>query len=302
MITVFGSINLDLVVTVPRLPVKGETVIGPRHQTFPGGKGANQAVAARKAGADVQIIGAVGKDSFAELALIELVSAGVSLDRLRQLDDATGIALIGVEESGENQIIVASGANALVEAAWLDDCLGTSSTLLLQGELKPAEIARAIAMGQEAGARIIWNPAPVPSAEILNLARTVDVLVVNEGEAIELAAALALPGEPEAFVKTLAADGALVVVTLGSKGILAGRGEKRFRFAPPPVAVVDTTGAGDAFCGALASALDQGLETDQALREAVAAGSLACTIAGAQTSSPTQAAIKAAAQGVVPLD
>ncbi|MBS8262486.1 ribokinase [Roseibium polysiphoniae] len=292
MITVFGSINLDLVVAVPRLPERGETVIGPDHQAFPGGKGANQALAARRAGAVVQMVGAVGQDAFATPALTGLDDAGVKLDTVRRLEGATGLAFIGVEASGENQIIVASGVNTRVSANWLQAMLTSEDILLMQGELPEAELISAIEFGRTADATIIWNPAPVPGQKCAALAGDVDVLVVNRGEAEELAALLGLPSEPEAFASAFSQNDVLVVVTMGADGIYAGKVPQRFRIKAPAVDVHDTTGAGDAFCGALAAAIDRGDQTEAALKQAVAAGSLACTVTGAQSSAPSQSDIQ----------
>ena len=286
MITVFGSINLDFVVALPRLPRPGETVSGPDHQTFPGGKGANQALAARRAGAHVTMVGAVGQEPFADLALANLRAAGVDLKSVRALDGTTGLAFIGVDPSGQNQIMVASGTNKRVEASWLKDALHPGDTLMMQGEVPGPEVTVAIETAHAAGARIFWNPAPIPDKAYAGLARSVDVLVVNEGEAQSIGAFLDLPGDPAGFVEALAAGDRLVAVTLGSDGVLAGRGAELFRIRPPEVDVKDTTGAGDAFCGALAAALDREVPLERALCEAIAAGSLACGATGAQSSAP----------------
>ncbi|NVK35384.1 MAG: ribokinase, partial [Rhodobacteraceae bacterium] len=292
MITVFGSINLDLVVAVRKLPGPGETVIGRDHQAFAGGKGANQALAARRAGAPVRMIGAVGSDPFAAPALAGLQDAGVELGAVRSLESSTGLAFIGVEASGENQIIVASGANAQVDADWLKPFLSAHDTLLMQGEVPEEELIEAIRLGRQAGAKLIWNPAPIPGAQCARRATDVDVLVVNEGEAAELAVILDLPTDPKEFVDACCRNGLLVVVTMGGNGVYASNGQQQFRLKAPVIDVRDTTGAGDAFCGALAAAIDRGEETETALKQAVAAGSLACTATGAQSSAPDAADIQ----------
>lgn len=299
MITVFGSINLDLVVAVERLPTAGETVSGPDHQTFAGGKGANQALAACRAGAGVKMIGAVGGDAFAALALANLKAAGVDLSGVRSLPGATGLALIGIEASGENQIIVASGANARVEAAWLEGALSASDLLVLQGEVPLKEAVSAMSAACRSGARVVWNPAPVPMGDLTAALKQVSILVVNESEAAEIATRLGHSEEPAAFVDALAGEFEAVVVTLGAKGVLAGRGADRLSLSAPKVDPVDTTGAGDAFCGALAAALDAGKAFDRALKEGVAAGSLACTVTGAQSSAPQRADIDRLAGQIV---
>lgn len=298
MITVFGSINLDLVVCVPRLPGPGETVNGPDHQSFAGGKGANQALAARRAGAKVRMIGAVGSDAFAELALANLKNAGVELDHVRKLQGATGLALIGVEASGENQIIVASGANARVSSDWLAKGLEPGGILVLQGEVPAQEAVAAMTFARKQGGKVFYNPAPVPKSGISDLIGQTDILVVNESEAVAIGNALGLSGEPEEFCKALAKDQRLVVVTLGGSGVVARQNDTVFRFKPPAVQVVDTTGAGDAFCGALAASLDEGYSLEDALTRGVAAGSIACTMTGAQSSAPEASEIAKMAEKV----
>ncbi|MET1413638.1 ribokinase [Roseibium sp. HPY-6] len=286
MITVFGSINLDLVVVVRRLPAAGETVSGPDHQTFPGGKGANQALAAKRAGASVTMVGAVGQDAFGALAVANMQHAGVDLAGVRKLPGATGLALIGIDAAGENQIIVASGANARVEAEWVEPILAAGGTLLLQGEVPLAQMQLAVARAKEVGAKVIWNPAPVPEDDFLSCLDAIDTLIVNESEAAEIAGRAGVSADPDTFIANFATSSRSVVVTLGSKGVLAGRGGDRFRCEAPSINAVDTTGAGDAFCGALAASLDKGKPFERALKEGVAAGTLACMATGAQSSAP----------------
>lgn len=298
MIVVFGSINLDFVVALPRLAGPGETVSGPDHQTFPGGKGANQALAACRAGADVTMIGAVGQDAFAVLALANLKAGGVDLSGVHETDSTTGIAFIGVDPSGENQIIVASGANKRMRAAWLEGQLTAGDLLLMQGEVPGIEVATAIKIAREAGVQVMWNPAPVPQGTHAELVFSTDILVVNEGEAATIGRQLKLPCDPDGFAGSLATGGRIVVVTLGSKGVLARTTAETFRVSPPTVEVVDTTGAGDAFCGALAAALDRKAPLERALREGVAAGSLACMATGAQSSAPRKDRIEALANSL----
>jgi ribokinase len=299
MITVFGSINLDLVVFVPRLPAAGETVSGRDHQTFSGGKGANQALAARRAGANVRMIGAVGRDSFADPALENLSAAGVDLTGVRVLDGSTGLALIGIDAAGENQIIVASGTNARVEASWLDGMLAAGDTLVMQGEVPVSELAGAAARAGRAGASVFWNPAPVPAGDIGACLEASATLVVNQSEAAIIAAGLGIPADPEDFAAKLASDRRAIVVTLGAGGVLARTGGTRHRFQAPEVDAVDTTGAGDAFCGALAAALDRKAGFERALKEGVAAGALACAATGAQSSAPRKEDIDRLADRIV---
>ncbi|WP_269583870.1 ribokinase [Roseibium sp. Sym1] len=291
MITVFGSINLDLVVALPRLPTAGETVSGRDHQTFPGGKGANQALAARRAGADVRMIGAVGQDSFAELALQSLREAGVDLSGVRAVNGSTGLAFIGIDPSGENQIIVASGTNQRVEAAWLDGCFAPGDTLMVQGELPLQQVASAALLAREAGASVFWNPAPVPEGDLQACLDMTGTVVVNTSEAAMIAGRLGIAGDPETFVDRFVTPQRSVIVTLGADGVLARSGKARYRFGSPEIVAVDTTGAGDAFCGAVAAALDRDTSFERALKEGVAAGALACTVTGAQSSAPLRSDI-----------
>ena len=299
MITVFGSINLDLVVAVPRLPTAGETVAGPDHQTFAGGKGANQALAARKAGAGVRMIGAVGQDAFSGPALINLRHAGVELSGVRQLDGATGLALIGIDPFGENQIIEAKGANARIKADWLHSVLASEETLLLQGDLPVDEFRQALAVARQAGASVFWNPAPVPQGDHFSGLDDISTLVVNESEAAEIAERLGCSSDPGAFVDRLTTSSRSVVVTLGAAGVVGGHGAQRVRFKSPAIKPVDTTGAGDAFCGAMAAALDLGEVFERAVKEGIAAGALACTMTGAQSSTPQRQEIRRLADQIV---
>lgn len=292
MIVVFGSINVDLVTTVARLPGPGETVKGPDYRTFPGGKGANQALAARRAGAEVALVGAVGSDGFREIALSLLLADAVDLSAVRTVEGPTGVAMIAVDDNAENLIIVASGANAHASAATLAGLLRSGDTLVLQYEVPEAEVLAAARQARDAGARVVLNAAPAAPVPA-ELADLVDVLVVNEHEAAGIAAAAGLPPEPEAFAKAYAAaHEALCVVTLGAEGAIAAGTGMLVAAKPVPITVVDTTAAGDAFVGAFAAALDRGLELSGALSEGVAAGSLAAEAQGAQPSLPRAEAIR----------
>ena len=283
MIVVFGSINLDLVARVPRIPAPGETIAGRTLATLPGGKGANQALAARAGGASVSMYGAVGTDTFAAAALANLRAAGVALDGVATLAAPTGVALINVADDGENAITVIPGANALVRADAVPDALLTRGvTLLMQLEVPVAEVASLAARAHARGASVMLNAAPavrLPEA----ILSAVDVLVVNESEAAAYAAAWQLPASPAAFVSAATERlGLGAVVTLGARGAIAASAGGVVSVSPPETAVVDTTGAGDAFAGAFAAALDRGAMVDEALAAGVAAGALACTHAGAQ--------------------
>lgn len=301
MIVVFGSINLDLVVALPRLPRPGETVVGPDCQTFPGGKGANQALAAARAGAQVAMIGAVGDDSFAEPALAGLRDAGVDLSGVRRLPGATGVAMIGVDAAAENLIMCASGVNARVAADWLDGRLNASDLLVLQRELALDPIAEAVERARAIGARILLNAAPSGGGGVSALIDQVDIVVANEAEAQEVAAEHGtIAKTSEDCLSALAGPDRLAIVTLGGAGLVARRGNIVWRVPAAQVSVVDTTGAGDAFVGALAAALDRGAGIGRALAEGSAAGGLATTATGAQSSAPTASAIAELADQLEP--
>jgi len=287
MVVVFGSINLDLVARVARMPAPGETVSGSTFATLPGGKGANQALAARRAGADVALYGAVGRDSFAPVALANLAAAGVRLDGVMPVDAGTGVALIHVDDRGENAITVVPGANARARATQVpDERLVAGNTLLLQLEVPMTEVEALATRARRAGARVVLNAAPavrLPPA----LLRSVDVLVVNEHEASSYARALGVPEDPMALVAYAQEQfGIAVVLTLGARGAVTIIDGQQVRLESPKVDVIDTTGAGDALTGALVAALDRGAALPRALGEGVDAGAVACTYNGAQPAVP----------------
>lgn len=299
MIVVFGSVNLDLVARVERLPRPGETLAGNAFAMLPGGKGANQALAARRAGADVRLVATVGEDAFAAPALAQLEADGVDLGALRRVATPTGVALINVDAQGENAITVIAGANGCAQAqAIADELLHGGTTLLLQLEVPLDEVIAAAARARAHGARTMLNAAPIQALPDALLA-TLDVLVVNEHEAAALAATLGMPAAPGDFADAFhRRSGCATVVTLGGEGALAVADGRQLAVPAPTVKVVDTTGAGDAFCGALAGALDRGAAWPRALAEGVAGGALACTAPGAQPALPRATAIAALADDV----
>jgi ribokinase len=283
VILVFGSINIDVLVPVAHLPLAGETVLGGDYRLLPGGKGANQALAARRAGAAVTLAGAVGADAFAELALATLRSEGVDLSLLRRTLRPTGLAAIMVAGNGENLIAVASGANRDAAAASVPDAaLGRDTVLLCQMEVPVAENWALIHRAAAAGARILLNLAPAAPVDP-GIFAAIDILVANRGEAASLG------GDFEGLARRLRRA---LVITSGAEGstaFLAAGG--RIAIPALPVAAIDTTGAGDTFVGVLAGGLDQGLVLDEALHRASAAAGLACLAHGAQSAMPDRAAI-----------
>ncbi len=293
MIVVFGTLNVDLVIVVPRLPAPGEGVKGGDHQLFPGGKGGNQALAAALAGARVALVGAVGGDGFAATALAGLAEAGIDLAGVARSDRPTGLQAIAVDPSGENLMIGSTAANGDAAPAALAPFLGPGVTLLTQTSIGLRAVETAIALARTAGARVVLNAAPAILPAEATLA-AVDVLIVNAHEAASLAEALGLPGDATAFAAAAARRFmATVVVTLGPRGLVAATPEgDRLDGAPPAIAAVDTTGAGDALIGAIAAALDRGAALETALAEGLAAGSLACRATGARSSFAPGTAIR----------
>jgi ribokinase len=287
-VVVVGSINADLVVSVPSLPGPGETVTGGRFARHGGGKGANQAVAAARLGADVVFVGAVGDDHLGHAALEELAAEGIGTEAIAQFGGAaTGVALIVVDASGENAIAVASGANAelrgdAVRAALADRLDGEPGVVLLGHEVPEAAVLAGAQAAHDAGWRTVLNPAPARRLDPALLACS-PVLTPNASEA----RALAGEDDPEAAAAALAAaTGAPVLVTLGARGALLVDGDRREAIPAPAVDVVDSTGAGDALNGALAAELARGAALDDAARVAVTAASLSTRRAGAREGMP----------------
>ncbi len=303
MIIVFGSLNLDMFLPVERLPERGETVLTASYSFAPGGKGANQAVAAAHAVAAIRaaqpaanaadagsmpvvMVGATGNDDWAAPATALMREAGIDLRHTVALPHPTACASIWVEQGGENEIVVASGANGYVSADQVpEDLLQPGAWLVLQMEIPPAANDALIRRAHAAGVKVLFNiaPARVVAPEVLDM---VDVLVLNEGEAATLLGEQA--ADPAAQVRTLAArHDLLCVVTLGAAGAVAAgpgnTGEWRVESLPlKPAEVVDTTGAGDAFVGALAAALAAGHPPPEALRWASAGAGIACLTLGCQ--------------------
>ena len=294
MIVVFGSINVDLVVPVKALPRPGETVLGPSYKLVAGGKGANQALAAARAGAMTRMVGAVGRDGFAEVALADMSAAGVDLSGVARCGAPTGCAVICVDKAGQNMIAVAAGANMKVRESQLaDGYLGPRSLVAMQMEVPPAQNWALVARARPMGARLLLNVAPAGQLPEPILP-ALDWLVVNEIEAGMIAAKLGQGGEDaRAAGSALAkATGIAVVVTLGAQGAVAFAAKQGWEIGALAIEPVDTTGAGDAFVGAFAAALDEGADLPTALRWGSTAGALACLSQGAQPSLPARTDIE----------
>jgi ribokinase len=290
MITVFGSINMDLIATTERLPKPGETVAGNGFSTAAGGKGANQALAARRAGARVRMAGAVGNDGFAEPALALLDAAGTDLSAVKRVSEPTGTALILVGGDGENMIAVVPGANGTVkadDAAATVDALAEGDILMLQLEIPGEAVEKALEAAKRRGIVTILNLAPL-TPDAPRLGRLADIVIANETEFERLAGRndMTDADREEALQRLHAETGQTLIVTLGGDGVVAIRDNMLSRAKGLVIEPVDTVGAGDTFCGYFAASLDQGLDFGAALRRAAVAGSLACLKAGAQPSIP----------------
>lgn len=302
VIVIVGSLNTDFVVTLNSFPQAGETVLGKTFEQFAGGKGLNQAVASSRLGARVAMIGAVGNDPFADALLSTLATEDITFHVDKVAESSTGMALIEVSNSGENRIIVVSGANGLLSEERVEASLREIASeyqigvVLTQGEVPVAATHRALKVAKELGAITILNPAPVRNFPA-SLFPLVDYLVPNEHEAKEL-----VELEGNSFNSMLDfVELATAIVDLGVGTVVITRGEKgavwstatasgqaaAFRIIP-----VDTVAAGDAFCAGLAVALNEGQPLNEALRWASAAGAIAATKAGAVTSLPRRSEVE----------
>lgn len=292
-ILVVGSINMDLVVRTERHPQPGETVLGSKFMTYPGGKGANQAVAAARAGGKVKMIGRIGDDAFGDTLQAGLQSNHVDTTCVvRTPGAASGVALITLDNLGQNTIVVAAGANSLLTPGDIHEfspVFEGASVLLLQLEIPLETAAKAMAMAKFYGVKVILNPAPATGLSGSLLAQ-VDYLVPNQTE-------LALLTGMQ--VVSLAADAlqslgtGAVIVTLGGEGVLVYKGSENFHLTSHVVPVVDTVAAGDAFVGAFAVAISEGLSLRDAAERGNAAGAISVTRMGAQPSLPTRQEIDA---------
>ena len=292
MILVFGSINLDVAYGLDVLPTPGRTVIGDAAEVQPGGKGANQAVAAARDGAQVSLAGAVGNDPVAEAALAGLVAAGVDISRVARIKDRrTGTAAICVDRAGQNQIAVARGANAVAKADQVSDAdLGPGTTLVLQMEVDPAQTASLIRRARAKGTRVILNLAPaLPIAD--DALGMVDWLVANAEESGWLGEHI---GAAAGAASLQAGLGVGVVRTRGVQGVELATAEQMLLLKAIPVTAIDATGAGDCFVGVFAAALDRGASAAEAMRRANVAAALSCTRSGSQASLPLRDEIEAA--------
>lgn len=296
MILVFGSLNADFFLSVRTFPAPGETVLTPGALVKAGGKGANQAAAAAKAGGLVKMVGAVGTDEVAKVPVTALRALGVDCSGMQVSELATGMAMIMVDERGENSIVVASGANTAVSAqAVAQTALNEDTILVMQMEVPPAENFKLLRRAKAAGVRTVLNVAParpIPEADL----KLADYLILNEIEADAVYNSLfekTFLGVEEKAAAIAEKTGGVCLITLGADGVVGAERGKMFKVSALPVKPVDTTGAGDAFVGIFAAMLDNGLDTRQAVRYAAAGAGLACLKIGAQEALPTLKEIEA---------
>jgi ribokinase len=296
-IVVVGSLNADLVSRLERFPVPGETVTALAFAVHPGGKGANQAYAAARLGAKVSMLGCVGQDAHGELLTRSLQGAGVDVSLVSREDGVpTGMALITVDASGENQIVVVPGANARlgVELVRANEArIAAAAVVLLQLEVPLSAVEAAARIARGGGAIVVLDPAPAQPLP-MSLLRCIDFLTPNQGE-LQTLTGRAVGSQAEHAARSLMdGNGLRVVVKMGDRGALLVEADRQSFWPAVKVEATDATGAGDAFNAALAVALAEGRPLSEAGRLAVAAGALCVTRAGAQPSMPTRQEVEAA--------
>ncbi len=288
-IVVVGSINIDLIFRMPRMPEAGETLLGLGFSTAPGGKGSNQAVAAARLGGQVAMVGCVGNDDFGRVMTGSLEAACVDIKDVQVLDSTpTGVAAILLDQKGENRIIVTQGANHQLTPQVVDraaELIGSARMLVAQLEIPLESVMQAAALAHQVGVKVLLNTAPAHRLPE-GLLELVDVLVCNLGEARLLTGSAEDSSPGEILERLYRLCPRMVVMTLGGQGSLAKTPAGQIQAPAYPVEVKDTTGAGDAFVGGLAVALLEGKTPEQALRWGNAAGAIACQRLGAQPSLP----------------
>ena len=291
-VLVFGSLNLDLVTYADKLPAIGETIVGEKLLKFPGGKGLNQAIAARRAGSEVLMVGSIGNDADGDYLFDILKSENIDPKFITKTSEQTGIAVIEVSKSAENRIIIIAGANS--KTRFSNEVLTSSPSVtvsLAQLETPIAEVAKFIHESKAAGKITILNPAPIQKLD-QQLLQDTDYLIANETEAsflIGSAVEYLSKDEAVTIARQLQKNGSKkVIITLGEQGSVYLDQEKELFTPAYKVKAVDTTAAGDAFCGAFATAISENKPVEYALKFASAAGGLAATKAGAVPSLPTQ--------------
>lgn len=292
-ISVLGSANMDLVINTPRIPLAGETLTGSDFRTVPGGKGANQAIAAARSGADVSFLGRVGDDDFGKALSRGLAEEGINLSGLLKTEQtASGVAVIMVEPSGQNRIILSPGANGMVTPKDVESCaeiIAKSQMLICQLEIPLESVVRGMEIAAGNNVPVLFNPAPAVTLEEA-LLRKVNTLVVNETEAEVLCGIPAdtIPKAEEAAKALMAKGPDRVLLTMGAQGVIHADHTENSHWPARKVKAVDTTAAGDTFIGAWSASICSGHSTGQALSYACRASALSVTRYGARTSIPSR--------------
>ena len=297
-VVVIGSLNMDLVTRAPRLPRGGETLIGESFSTIAGGKGANQAVAAARLGAQVAMVGCVGSDAYGQQLRGALVNEGIDCQAVSVVEGSSGVALIVVDDNSQNAIVIVAGANGALTPAVLDgfdEVLQSADVIVCQLEVPDATVAHALKRGRELGKIVILNPAPASHALPADWYACVDYLIPNESEAAMLSglAVDSLETAEAAAAQLIGAGAGKVIVTLGGQGLMFANGSSFEHFPAPRVKAVDTTAAGDTFVGGVPAALGNGKSEGEAIRLGQVAAALSVTRIGAQPSIPTLQEVQA---------
>ncbi|MDQ0741280.1 ribokinase [Pseudomonas sp. W4I3] len=291
-VVVIGSLNMDLVTRASRLPRAGETLIGQTFSTVPGGKGANQAVALARLGADVAMVGCVGTDAYGDQLRDALVDEGIDCRAVSTVEGSSGVALIVVDDSSQNAIVIVAGSNGQLTPASLTACdavLQAADVIICQLEVPMETVGHALKRGRELGKTVILNPAPASGPLPAEWYASIDYLIPNESEATALSgvAVDSLDSAKLAATALIKAGAGKVIITLGAQGALFADGDSFAHLVAPKVRAVDTTAAGDTFVGGFAAALAAGSSEAEAIRFGQVAAALSVTRAGAQPSIPT---------------
>ncbi|CAI8798530.1 Ribokinase [Pseudomonas fluorescens] len=297
-VVVIGSLNMDLVTRAPRLPKGGETLIGQSFTTVSGGKGANQAVAAARLGAQVSMVGCVGNDAYGEALRGALLAEQIDCRAVSTVDGSSGVALIVVDDSSQNSIVIVPGANSALTAETIDrfdSVIRAADVLICQLEVPDASVGHALKRGRELGKTVILNPAPASRPLPSDWYASIDYLIPNESEASALSGLSvdSLDTAQAAATRLIALGAGKVIITLGAQGSLFADGQRFEHFPAPAVKAVDTTAAGDTFVGGFAAALAAGNDEAQAIRFGQVAAALSVTRAGAQPSIPALSDVQA---------
>ncbi|TDV53435.1 ribokinase [Pseudomonas helmanticensis] len=297
-VVVIGSLNMDLVTRAPRLPVGGETLIGHSFATVSGGKGANQAVAAARLGAQVAMVGCVGNDDYGVQLRDALLAEQIDCQAVSTVAGSSGVALIVVDDNSQNAIVIVAGANGAMTPAVIDRfdaVLQAADVIICQLEIPDATVGHALKRARALGKIVILNPAPASRALPADWFAAIDYLIPNESEATVLSGLPvdSLESAESAASQLITMGAGKVIITLGAQGSLFANGQSFEHFPAPKVKAVDTTAAGDTFVGGFAAALANGKSEAEAIRFGQIAAALSVTRAGAQPSIPTQSDVQA---------